>query len=401
MTILSILDVNVDNQKVLIRVDYNVPLDENQNITDDTRIIKSLPTIQHVLKSGGSVILMSHLGRPNGKKEMKYSLSVCKKRLEALLGRSVQFADDCIGEETIRKAHSLKKGEVLLLENLRFYPAEEKPSLDPSFAKNLSKLGTIYVDDAFGCAHRPHSSITEIVKYFPHKAVMGLLMKEEVNYFTTLLEKPERPFFALIGGSKISSKIGVLSSLSEKVDEIFIGGGMAYTFLKALGHPIGNSIYEKEFEETAMSFLKKCKENKIEVHLPQDLIVADRFDNNANKKTILSKEGIPAGYEGMDIGPKTIADWSHRFKKCKTLFWNGPVGVFEMENFAHGTHAIAKAISDLDATTVVGGGDSVAAINQLGLDKKFSHISTGGGASLEMIELGHLPGVDCLKQGIK
>jgi phosphoglycerate kinase len=392
----SITDLNLRDKNVLVRVDFNVPLNEREEITDDTRIVKALPTIQYILNHGGKVILMSHLGRPDGKKTPKYSLRPCADRLQQLIAAEVLFAPDCIGAETEMMAKSLKNEQVLLLENLRFYAAEEKPSLDLTFAQNLSKLADIYIDDAFGAAHRKHSSITEIVKYFPQKAAMGFLMKEEVSFFSSMLTHPQKPFYALIGGAKISTKMGVLSSLLSKVDAIFIGGGMSYTFFKAQGLSIGNSIFEKDLEKTALDFLDQCQKSNVKVFLPKDIVIADRFDNEANRKIIRANEGIPEGWEGMDIGPETLKEWEEAFASCKTLFWNGPVGVFEFPNFAQGTHKIASIISKLNATTIVGGGDSVAAINQMGLSEKFSHVSTGGGASLEFIELGSLPGISAL-----
>ncbi len=394
---LSVKDLDVAGKRALIRVDFNVPLDKAGNITDDTRIRASLPTIQWVLEQGGSVVLMSHLGRPKGERKPEFSLRPCAIRLQELLGTPVAFAPDCIGESTLKKAKDLKPKEILLLENLRFYKAEEKPETDPSFAKQLSELGDIYINDAFGTAHRAHSSTATIAKYFPKKAAAGFLLQKEIDFLgKALLENPKRPFFALIGGSKISSKMGVLKALSSKVDALFIGGGMAYTFFKAQGQSIGNSLHEDDLLEEAKAFLAHCKAHNIELYLPQDIVLADAFNENAHTKIVSAQEGIPDGWQGMDIGPATLKAWAAPLAKAKTVFWNGPVGVFEMPPFAKGTNALATLLASLHATTVIGGGDSVAAINKLGMENRFSHLSTGGGASLELIEFGHLPGIDAL-----
>lgn len=392
---LTVEDLSVKDKKVLVRVDFNVPLNPSGEISDATRIVESLPTIQYLLNHGASVILLSHIGRPKGI-DSSCSLSVCAKKLETLLNKPVAFASDCIGPIAEKAAEALKPGQVLLLENLRFYPAEEKPEKDPSFAEKLAKLGDLYVNDAFGTAHRKHSSTSTITRFFPDTSACGYLMRKEIEYFSNLLSNPNRPFYAIIGGSKISSKIGVLSALLEKVDGIFIGGGMSYTLLKAQGMEIGDSIFEENSTETAKEFLKKCSQKKIPLWLPKDIVIADKFDNNAAKKVVTISEGIDKGWQGMDIGPLTIEEWKKSFANAKTFFWNGPVGVFEFPNFAKGTNSIAQILSASTATTVVGGGDSVAAINAIGLSSKFSHISTGGGASLEYLEYGHLPGVDAL-----
>lgn len=392
MSKLSIQDLPVKNKKVLIRVDFNVPLNKDGTISDDTRIKEALPTIQYVLKEGGSVILMSHLGRPKGKKTAEFSLAPCAKALSKLLHTPVQLATDSIGPDVEKMAKNLKPGEILLLENLRFHEAEEEPEKDPSFAKHLSTLGDIYVNDAFGTAHRAHSSTATIAKYFPNKAAAGFLMQKEISFLGSILTNPKRPFYAILGGAKVSTKMGVIKALLKKVDGLFLGGGMAYTFFKAQGISIGGSIHEDEFLDDAKKFLH----DKDKLHLPVDVVIADAFKEEAHSKTISIKEGIPSGWQGMDVGPLTLKEWEKKLQDAKTVFWNGPLGVFEFPKFAKGTDEMAKFLSKLSATTIVGGGDSVAAINKLRLASKFSHVSTGGGASLEFIENGHLPGIDAL-----
>ncbi len=384
--------LSVKGKKVLLRVDFNVPLSPEGAITDDTRILEALPTIQYILKHGGSLILMSHLGRPKGKKDPQFSLAPCQKRLSELLGLPVVLAPDCIGPEVKKLADVLQSGQVLMLENMRFYAAEEDPDSDPSFAKQLAALGDLYVNDAFGTAHRAHASTAKIAQYFPNKAAIGFLMEKEIAFLDQLLTRPDHPFYALIGGAKISTKLGVLSSLLSKVDALFVGGGMAFTFLKAQGISIGDSPVDDACLAQAKELMRTKK-----IHLPKDLLIANAFKQDADFKTILISEGIPAGWQGMDIGPQTISEWKVAFQKAKTVFWNGPVGVFEFPQFARGTEAMAKTIASLKATTVVGGGDSVAAVNQLHLADCFSHVSTGGGASLEYIEFGHLPGIDAVQ----
>lgn len=395
MTKLQLQDLDLKGKKVLVRVDFNVPLNKDGSVSDDTRIRESLPTIQYILKSGGSAILMSHLGRPKGAPDPQFSLAPCARALSQLLGMPVQMAEDCIGEKVEKMARDLNPGQVLLLENLRFHPAEEKPSLDPIFAKKLASLGDVYVNDAFGTAHRMHSSTAAIAQYFPGKAAAGFLMQKEINFLSSLLN-PKRPFYAIIGGAKISTKMGVLKSLISKADGIFIGGGMAFTFYLAQGIKIGNSIHEDDQIPVAAAFLKECGEKKIPCWLPKDLIIADTFRDDSQSKCVAASQGIPDGWQGMDIGPQTQEEWNKALKNAETIFWNGPLGVFEFPHFAKGTEQIAKTLSSLKATTVVGGGDSVAAINRLGLISSFTHVSTGGGASLEFIEYGHLPGIDAL-----
>lgn len=393
---LTIQDLMLAGKKVLIRVDFNVPLNKDGTIADDTRIKESIPTLQHALQQGAAVVLISHLGRPKSKKDVQYSLGICAKRLSQLISAPVFFATDCLGKDVEKMVQDLKGGQVLLLENLRFYPAEEDTSLDPNFAKELSKFGDFYVNDAFGNAHRNHSSNTVIAQYFPGKAAMGLLMQKEIEHLEPLLKKPAHPFFVLIGGAKISTKIGVLKSVLKKVDALYIGGGMAFTFFKAQGIEIGNSIFEETSLLEAENLLEECLTKKIPLHLPTDIVIADGFRNDATFKTVPISEGIPKGWMGMDIGPETIRAWSTDFQKAATLFWNGPVGVFELPHFARGTQQMAQAIAGLKGSTIVGGGDSVAAISQLGLSEKFKHVSTGGGASLEYLELGKLPGIEAL-----
>lgn len=390
----TVKDLDVTNARVLVRVDFNVPLNEDGSISDDTRIIASLPTIKYIIQNKGKVILASHLGRPKGKTP-KYTLAPCAKRLSELLGQPVAMAPDCIGPDVEKQVQVMKPGEVLLLENLRFYPAEENPESDPTFAKKLAQLADFYVNDAFGTAHRAHSSTATVAKYFPGKCAAGFLLEKEIDFLGNALASPKRPFFAIIGGAKVSTKIGVLKALSKKVDVLMLGGGMAYTFLKAQGISIGNSIVEDSMLETAKEILA----SNAKIYLPQDIVAATAYDNNAPFKTFDTKEGIPAGYQGMDMGEKTIAAWIGALQTAKTVLWNGPVGVFEMPHFAKGTNAIAKALSELQgAITIVGGGDSVAAVQQANLADKFTHVSTGGGASLEYVEFGTLPGIEALRR---
>jgi len=392
---LCLQDLDLKGKKVLLRVDFNVPLNKDGSISDDARIRESLPSIQHILKENGSVILMSHLGRPKGV-DPHFSLKPCAKALSHLLNQPVLMADDCIGKKTEAMAHNLKPGEVLLLENIRFHAAEEKPETDLTFAKKLSVLGDVYVNDAFGAAHRSHSSTAYIAAFFPDTSAAGFLLQKEIQFLKALLVNPKRPFFAIIGGAKISSKMGVLKSLIAKTDGIFIGGGMAFTFFKAMGLKIGKSIHEDDQMPTAIEFMKECAKKKVPFYLPKDIVIADAFEQTAKQALVDTASGIPEDWQGMDIGPQTIQEWSKILKTAGTVFWNGPLGVFEFPKFATGTEEIAKVLSSLDAITVVGGGDSGAAINRLNLKSKFTHVSTGGGASLEYIEFGHLPGIDAL-----
>lgn len=390
---LSIQDLPLSGKKVLIRVDYNVPLGKDGSITDDTRIKESIPTIQKALQDGAAVILMSHLGRPQSKKDVQFSLGMCAKKLSQLIAAPVLFGTDCIGKEVDKMIQELKRGQVLLLENLRFYPAEENPSIDPNFAKELAKGSDYYINDAFAAAHRPHSSIAMIEQYFPNRSAMGFLIEKEIQFLEPLLKNPKHPFYLIIGGAKVSSKLGVIKSIIKQVDAIFIGGGMAHTFLQAQGIDVGASTIETPLLDEARSLLNKHQDK---IHLPIDLIIADQFRNDATYKIHTVPEPIPLGWMGMDIGPKTVETWSQELQKASTIFWNGPLGVFEFPHFARGTEGIAKTLANLSATTIIGGGDSVAAIHALKLEGKFTHLSTGGGASLEFLEKGHLPGIDAL-----
>ena len=391
---LSLKDLSVKGKKVLMRVDFNVPLDERGKITDDTRIREALASIEYVLKQGGSVILMSHLGRPKGKSDPKFTLAPCAEALSKLLGKPVQFAKDCIGDETAKMAKNLKESEVLLLENLRFYAAEEDPSVDPTFAQKLAKLGDIYVNDAFGTAHRAHSSTYAIVKYFPGKAAAGFLMQKELSFLEPLI-KIRATFLCDHRRAKISSKIGVLKSLITKVDALFIGGGMAFTFFKAQNISIGKSICEDDLLQTAREIMQMCTSKNISIYFPKDLLITDNLKENGAVKTIFAKDGIPDGWEGADIGPQTVKEWSQELKKAQTIFWNGPVGVFESLPLLKALicrHSYGRA----QIYPHYRRGDSVAAINQLNLAKNFTHLSTGGGAALEFLEYGKLPGIEVL-----
>lgn len=392
---LSIDNVDLKGKKVLVRVDFNVPLDENLKITDDIRITSALPTIKKIISEGGTTILMSHLGRPKGGPNPKYSLKPVAIRLGELLEMDVKFAPDCIGDQVKTIVNSLKGGEVLLLENLRFHPEEEKN--DPAFAKQLAELGDVYINDAFGSAHRAHAS-TEGVTKFIKKCASGYLMQKELDYLGGALANPVRPFTAILGGSKISGKIDVIDNLLPKVDYLLIGGGMAYTFYKAMGYEIGTSLLEAEKLDLAKDALEKFKKSNAKVLLPKDNLVAAEFKNES-PSSIVDADKIPADKMGLDIGPKTIEEFKNVILASKTIVWNGPLGVFEFDNFAAGTNEIAKALAEATskgAVTIIGGGDSAAAISKAGLDDKVSHVSTGGGASLEFLEGKILPGVAAL-----
>ncbi|MGO9482591.1 MAG: phosphoglycerate kinase [Candidatus Kryptoniota bacterium] len=380
----------VKGKKVLVRVDFNVPLDENKNITDDKRIVESLPTIKKILKDGGTPILMSHLGRPKGKPKPEYSLTPVAKKLGELLSCKVIMTADCIGPEAKKAVALAKPGDVVLLENLRFHAEEE--ANDESFAKELASLGDVYVNDAFGSAHRAHAS-TEGITRFLKPAVGGYLMEKELRYLSQAVGNPNRPYVAIIGGAKISGKIDVINNLLGKVDALIIGGGMMFTFLKAIGKEIGNSMLEADKVELAKGLIQNKK-----LLLPIDCVAAEKFENTAAKK-VVSVDAIPPGWIGMDIGPKSIDLFKNTIVSAKTVVWNGPMGVFEMESFAAGTKAIADALVEATkrgATTIVGGGDSAAAIAKFGFESKVSHVSTGGGASLEFLEGKDLPGVAAL-----
>ncbi len=393
---LSIRDLDLKNRRVLLRVDFNVPI-ENGQITDDTRIRASLPTIQYVLDQGGSLILMSHLGRPKGKPDPAFSLSPCAKRLSELLQRPVQMAPDCVGAKTENLARSLKPGEILLLENLRFHPGEEHPEKELRFVQTLAHLGDLYVNDAFGTAHRPHASTTLIAHFFPNQAAMGFLLEKELVYLQEALQHPKRPFCVLLGGAKISTKFKIIRGFMKQADTLLIGGAMAYTFFKAQEIPIGHSLVEDQFLEAAKELLDHSSQVHCRLFLPLDLVVAKRIDPQAERKVVRTEEGIPEGFEGVDIGPKTIQKYGEVLQKASTIFWNGPMGVFETPPFDQGTRSLAHILANCPSTlTIVGGGDSVAAIQQAKVADRFSHLSTGGGAALELIEQGTLPGIDAL-----
>ena len=390
---------NFSGQKALIRVDFNVPLNDQFQITDDNRMRAAVPTIQKILKDGGRVILMSHLGRPKDGPSNKYSLRHLVTHLSQLLGGiKVHFADDCIGDEAVQKCEALQKGEVLLLENLRFYKEEEKG--DEAFAEKLSKLGDVYINDAFGTAHRAHASTAIIASFFPgDKKMFGLLMESEVKSAEKVLHESERPFTAILGGAKVSDKILIIENLLDRADNIIIGGGMAYTFLKAQGNEIGGSLCENDKLDLANELLAKAKVKGVAFHLPKDSIVADKFDANANTQ-LVANDHIPAGWMGLDIGEQASKDFGQVILNSKTILWNGPMGVFEMEKFKAGTKAIADYIVEATAKgafSLVGGGDSVAAVNQFGLADKVSYVSTGGGAMLEYFEGKVLPGIAAIK----
>ena len=385
-------DFNFNNKKAIIRVDFNVPLDENFKVTDATRIEAAKPTIDKILKDGGSVILMSHLGRPKGV-EAKYSLQHIVSKTEEILGQKVHFASDCIGEITENAAKNLQPGEILLLENLRFYAEEEKGDVD--FSKKLAALGDIYVNDAFGTAHRAHASTTIIAQFFQDAKCFGYLLAKEIESIEKVLKNSEKPVVAILGGSKVSSKITVIENILDKVNHMIIGGGMTFTFIKALGGKIGNSICEDDKLELAIEILKQAKEKGVQIHLPVDVIAADAFSNDANTQ-VVDVKNIPDGWQGLDAGPKSLEIIKRIILDSKTILWNGPLGVFEMESFANGTISLGEYIAESTANgafSLVGGGDSVAAVKQFGLEPKMSYVSTGGGAMLEMLEGRTLPGI--------
>ena len=387
----TIEDIDVSGKRVLVRCDFNVPQDEEGNITDDRRIIAALPTIKYLMEHNAKVILCSHLGRPKGEFNMKYSLKPIAKRLSELLGKEVHMADDVIGDSAKSLAASLKDGDVMLLENVRFHKEEE--ANDMAFSKALAELADVYVNDAFGTAHRAHASTEGVAKYLP--AVCGYLIQKEINVMGKTLNNPVRPFVAILGGKKVSDKINVITNLIDKVDELLIGGGMAYTFFKAKGYEIGKSICEDDKVELAKELMEKAAHKGVKLLLPIDNVVATEFSNDAESKVVASNE-IPADWEGVDIGPETVKLYGDALKNAKTVIWNGPMGVFEFDKFAVGTNEIAKILGGLDAITIIGGGDSAAAIEKGGFADKMTHISTGGGASLEFLEGKELPGIACL-----
>ena len=388
---------NFAGKKALVRVDFNVPLDKEYNITDDTRIKATIPTVMKIVNDGGSAILMSHLGRPKGGPEEKYSLKHLLPALKVAFGREVKFADDCIGQSAIDQAASLKPGEILLLENLRFYKEEEKG--DVAFAEKLSKLGDVWVNDAFGTAHRAHASTAVMGQFFTDR-VAGYVMQAELDNAKKILDNAERPFTAIMGGAKISDKILIIEKLLDKVNNLIIGGGMTYTFIKAQGGQIGNSLLEADKQDLALELLKKADEKGVKIYMPVDNVCADGFSNDANRQIVPTGQ-IPDGWQGLDIGPETIKKFTDVVLNSKTILWNGPMGVFEFENFSKGTDAIAEAVvkatEENGAFSLIGGGDSASAVNQAGYGDRVSYVSTGGGALLEYMEGKTLPGVAALE----
>jgi phosphoglycerate kinase len=395
MNLPRIENIDVKGKRVFLRVDFNVPL-ENGKVSDETRITKTLPTIELLLNRGAKLIVASHLGRPDGKVNPKYSMKPVQEAFAAILNKPVRFSEQIVGNEVEKISRDLSDGEVLLLENLRFHKEEEENN--PDFAKKLSSLADIFINDAFGAAHRAHASTEGITHYLPSYA--GTLMYREIEMLTGLITKPEKPFVAIIGGAKVSSKMKILTNLFNKVDTMLIGGGMAYTFLKSRAVPIGSSLVEKEFESQAFQIIDKAAYENVDFQLPIDHVIADSFSEKAKIKTV-DKMGILDGWMGMDIGPKTVSAYEKIIKSAGTILWNGPMGVFEMDKFANGTIQIAKAIAKSNAKSVVGGGDSIAAINKAGVEDKITHISTGGGASLEFLEGKTLPGVAALLKSNK
>ena len=388
----TIRDIDLKNKKVLVRCDFNVPFDEEGEISDNRRIVAALPTIKYLLEMGCKIILCSHLGRPKGEFKKEFSLKPVAEELSRLLNVEVKLAEDVVGQNAKELTNNMKEGEIVLLENVRFEAGEEKN--DEELSKKLASLAEIYVNDAFGTAHRAHSSTTGVASYLP--AVSGFLIEKELEFLGNALENPQRPFVAILGGKKVSDKIGVIDSLLEKVDTLIIGGGMAYTFFKSMGYNVGKSICEEDKLELAQSLIKKAEEKNVKLLLPIDNVVADEFSPNANTQTVSSNE-IPEGWEGLDIGPKTVELFEQELKKAKTIIWNGPLGLFEYEKFANGTNKIANSLANLNETiTIIGGGDSAAAVEKIGLADKMTHISTGGGASLEFLEGKKLPGIEAL-----
>ena len=388
----TVKDIDLKGKKVFVRCDFNVPMDENQNITDNTRIKAALPTIKYLLEQNCKIILASHLGRPKGEVKPELSLKPVAKELSKLLGKDVIMANDVIGEDATSKAENLKEGEIMLLENVRFH--REETDNDPEFAKKLASMAEIFVNDAFGTAHRAHASTTGIADYIP--GVAGFLIEKELKFLGNAINNPERPFVAILGGAKVSDKIGVIDSLLDKVDTLMIGGGMAYTFFKAQGYNVGNSLCEVEKTDLALEEMKKAKEKGVKLLLPIDTKIGKEFKPDTESKTVAWTE-IPDEWEGFDIGEKTIEMFKKELQNAKTVIWNGPLGLFEFDQFAIGTNEIAKTLADLDATTIIGGGDSAAAVTKAGLADKMTHISTGGGASLEFLEGKKLPGIECLQ----
>lgn len=388
---LTIEDLQIKGKRVFIRADFNVPLDDNLIITNDRRIRSTLPTINYAIDEGAKVILASHLGRPKGKVEPRFSLAPVAKRLQRLLNKEVVFAPDCIGPQVEGMASRMKDGDVLLLENLRFHPGEEKN--DESFAKALSRLADFYINDAFGAAHRAHASTVGIAKFLPSAA--GFLLKKEIEYLKGATENPIRPFVAMLGGAKVSGKIGVLENLANKVDKVIVGGGMAYTFIKAQGYEIGDSLVENDMLDLAKSIMEKLKKNNVKFYLPVDCVIAQSLDPGTETKIVTTQE-IPKGWRALDIGPASVKLFSEAIQDAKTIIWNGPMGVFEIDAFSRGTFSIANAVSDAYALTIVGGGDTDYAVHRAGVSDAITFISTGGGASLQLLEGKELPGIAAL-----
>ena len=388
----TIKDIDLKNKKVLVRCDFNVPMDEEKNITDNTRIVAALPTIKYLLENNCAIILCSHLGRPKGEFKPEFSLKPVAKELSKLLNKEIIMANDVIGEDARSKANNLQNGQIMLLENVRFH--REETDNDPEFSKQLASMAEIYVNDAFGAAHRAHASTAGVAQYLP--SVSGFLIEKELQFLGNALNNPERPFVAIMGGAKVSDKIGVIDSLLEKVDTLIIGGGMAYTFFKAQGYEVGNSICEMDKLDLAKELMEKAKNKGVKLMLPIDTKIGKEFKPDTESKTVSWTE-IPEGWEGFDIGEESIKMFAEEIKKAKTVVWNGPLGLFEFDQFAIGTNSIAKVLSEIDATTIIGGGDSAAAVRKAGLEDKMTHISTGGGASLEFLEGKKLPGIECLQ----
>ena len=388
----TVKDIELKGKKVFVRCDFNVPMDENKNITDNRRIVAALPTIKYLIEQNCKIILSSHLGRPKGEFKPEYSLAPVAEELSKLLGQEVMMAKDVIGESAKTLAANLQEGQVMLLENVRFH--REETDNEPEFAKQLADMAEIFVNDAFGTAHRAHASTEGVSHYLP--AVSGFLIEKELKFLGDSLNNPERPFIAILGGAKVSDKIGVIDSLLEKVDTLMIGGGMAYTFYKAQGYSVGNSLCEPDKCELALSLMEKAKAKGVKLILPVDTKVGKEFKPDTESKTVVWTD-IPDEWEGFDIGEKTIELFKEELKTAKTVIWNGPLGLFEFEQFAIGTNSIANALAELDATTIIGGGDSAAAVEKAGLASKMTHISTGGGASLEFLEGKKLPGIECLQ----
>lgn len=388
----TVKDIDIKGKKVLVRCDFNVPQDENGNITDNRRIVASLETIKYLLKNNAKIILCSHLGRPKGEVKKEFSLEPIAKELSKLLGQEVKLAQDVVGESAQSLANNMKEGEIILLENVRFH--REETDNEPEFSKKLASLAEIFVNDAFGTAHRAHASTAGVANYLP--AVSGFLIEKELNFMGNALENPKRPFIAILGGKKVSDKIGVIDALLEKVDTLIIGGGMAYTFFKSMGYNVGNSICELDKLDLAKELMEKAKQKGVKLMLPVDTKVGKEFSKDTESKVVEYTE-IPDGWEGFDIGTQTIKLYEEELKKAATVIWNGPVGLFEFDQFAVGTNSLAKVLAQINGTTIVGGGDCAAAVEKAGVADKLTHVSTGGGASLEFLEGKKLPGIECLQ----